>query len=258
MSKVYLAARYSRHPEMRGYRDDLEAMGHKVTARWIDCHTDVVGDFTSSFTQEFLNANPEKCGPLGQHDIDDLDAAEWVISFTGGGLKGGRHVEFGYALATGKRLVVVGPRENVFHTLASVEHFEDWPAARAALAESTVEPVRADPASDDLQVLGEEHAECVAGYHLLRIQLVERTRELAEARAQVAALGKQVERQNRLLLGADQGLAEFQGQRDKAIGLLHRLVVAAGCTWDPLQVPAVVDEAEGWIRDYMGTREVSP
>lgn len=141
MSKVYLAARYSRHPEMRGYRDELEAMGHKVTARWIDCHTDVVGDFTASFTQEFLNENPEKCEPLGQHDINDLDAADWVISFTGGGGKGGRHVEFGYAVATGKRLMVVGPRENVFHTLASVEHFEDWPAARAVLVESTVEPV---------------------------------------------------------------------------------------------------------------------
>ncbi len=30
---------------------------------------------------------------------------------------GGRHVEFGLALAQGKRVIIVGPRENVFHYL---------------------------------------------------------------------------------------------------------------------------------------------
>jgi hypothetical protein len=131
--KIYLAARYSRHPEMREVRDWLEEQGHKVTSRWIDCHSDIVGDFTSSFTQDFLNANPDRCAPLGQHDLDDLDEADWVISFTGGGLKGGRHVELGYALARGKRLFVVGPRENVFHTLPAVEHHPDWPALQEVL-----------------------------------------------------------------------------------------------------------------------------
>lgn len=131
--KIYLAARYSRHPEMREHREWLEELGHKVTSRWIDCHTDVVGDFTSSFTQEFLNAQPKLSAPLGQHDLDDLDEADSVISFTGGGLKGGRHVELGYALARGKRLLVVGPRENVFHTLPVVEHFDTWESAQVAL-----------------------------------------------------------------------------------------------------------------------------
>lgn len=138
MTSVYLAARYSRNAEMRDYRDDLLALGIKVTSRWIDCHTDVVGDFTASFTQEFLNANPEKCAPLGQHDLDDLDEADCVISFTGSGLKGGRHVELGYALARGKRLFVIGPRENVFHTLPIVEHFDDWDSAWPVLCEMGV------------------------------------------------------------------------------------------------------------------------
>lgn len=127
--KVYLAARYSRHDEMQGVRDVLSAaFGIEVTSRWIDCHTDVVGDFTSSFTPEFLAEHPEKCAPLGQHDIDDLLAADTCISFTsGGGGKGGRHVEFGVALALGLRLIVVGPREHIFHTLPQVEWFPNWP-----------------------------------------------------------------------------------------------------------------------------------
>lgn len=48
--------------------------------------------------------------------------------------RGGRHVEFGMALAMDKRLVVVGPRENVFHLLPAVEQFDTWPLALAALA----------------------------------------------------------------------------------------------------------------------------
>lgn len=36
--RIYLAARYSRNAEMRGVRDVLEGLGHKVTSRWIDQH----------------------------------------------------------------------------------------------------------------------------------------------------------------------------------------------------------------------------
>lgn len=139
--KVYLAARYSRHDEMQGVRDVLAVLqGIETTSRWIVCHTDVVGDFTASFTVEFLNAHPEKCAPLGQHDVDDLRAADTVISFTsGGGGKGGRHVEFGMAAALGKRLIVIGPREHVFHTLAEVDWYPDWPRFVMALQAARTE-----------------------------------------------------------------------------------------------------------------------
>lgn len=124
--KIYLASRYSRHAEMQGVRGVLETFNHKITSRWIDCHTDVMGNFTESFSQDFLNTNFADCAPLGQHDLDDILNSDCVISFTGSGSKGGRHVEFGYALALGKRLVLVGPRENVFHTLSVVEYHPSW------------------------------------------------------------------------------------------------------------------------------------
>lgn len=135
MTKIYLAARYSRNAEMRGVRDVLvEGLGFEVTSRWIDLHPDVAGDFTESFTRDALSSEPERCAPLGQHDLDDIDRADWVVSFTGGGRNGGRHVEFGYALAQGKRLFVVGERENVFHALSSVEQYPTWSAFVIALA----------------------------------------------------------------------------------------------------------------------------
>ena len=128
--KIYLAARYSKNPEMRGVRDVLVSLGHEVTSRWIDCHTDVVGDFTSSFTPAVLNERPHDCAPLGRHDLDDIDRADWVVSFTypegQDGGKGGRHVEFGYGLALGKRMCLVGPRQHIFHTLTEVEHHDTW------------------------------------------------------------------------------------------------------------------------------------
>jgi hypothetical protein len=123
--KIYLAARYSRNDEMRGVRDVLEAFGHTITSRWIDQHG---GNLLESFVAEKLNADPGDCAKYAQIDMDDLQAADVVVSFTsaGGGGKGGRHVEFGVALGLGKRLVVVGPRENVFHTLTGVEWYPDW------------------------------------------------------------------------------------------------------------------------------------
>lgn len=130
MSKVYLAARYSRHPEMRSVRDWLERRGFTVTSRWIDLHG---GQHETSFSADALNSDPESCAKIALDDLDDLREADVVISFTGGGGKGGRHAEFGAAAEAGKRLIVVGPREHVFHTLPQVEHFPDWPAARAAL-----------------------------------------------------------------------------------------------------------------------------
>lgn len=117
---IYLAARYSRNPEMREVRDRLEVLGHKVTSAWIDNHG---GELEKSFTPERLAAEPEFCARFAEVDVGDLLAAEIVVSFTGngGGGKGGRHVEFGLAVATCKRLIIVGPRENVFHCLPQVE-----------------------------------------------------------------------------------------------------------------------------------------
>ena len=123
--KIYLAARYSRNDEMRGVRDVLEAFGHEVTSRWIDQHG---GNLPESIVEEKLNAEPEACAEYALVDVEDLRAADVVVSFTSadGGGKGGRHVEYGLALGLGKRLVIVGPRENVFHTLPQVEWYPDW------------------------------------------------------------------------------------------------------------------------------------
>jgi len=130
--KIYLAARFSSHPEMQGVRDVLTALGHTVTSRWIDLHN---GQQPNSVLSQDLNDDPAAFEFIGVNDLEDLDAAETVISFTlvSGG-KGGRHVEFGYGLAAGKRMILVGPREHAFHCLPQVEHYPDWPRLVIALS----------------------------------------------------------------------------------------------------------------------------
>jgi len=139
--KYYFAGRYSRNAELRQYRDELTAAvpGARVTSRWIDLHPDIVGGLAQSFTPEALSADPASCWRFGQHDLEDLALSDAIVSFTGaGGGKGGRHVEHGIAIAfahtrlwTGDagnafRLIVVGPRENIFHTHPATEVFATW------------------------------------------------------------------------------------------------------------------------------------
>ena len=123
--RIYLAAAYERNDEMRGVRDVLVALGYEVTSRWID--QEVSGQTEAAGASE-LAVDPAAYVKFAHKDMDDLHAADTVISFTGGGHvgRGGHHIEFGLALAYGKRLVIVGPREHVFHTLPEVEWYPDW------------------------------------------------------------------------------------------------------------------------------------
>lgn len=113
--RVYLAAAFGRQAELRGYRADLEAAGHTVTSRWLD----------ENPTQESTHATwrDRACD-----DVEDIQSSGLMISFTEGvPARGGRHVEFGIALQRDLPLVLVGPVEHVFHTLAN-ERWDTWEA----------------------------------------------------------------------------------------------------------------------------------
>ena len=135
---IYLAARYSRLEELQGYADDLRAVGHRVEARWL------LGDHQIHEGADKVEAAtvsvPLEGRPFALDDYVDVLEADMLIAFSeepraGGASRGGRHVEFGMALAWGLKVVVVGPRENVFHTLREVNHFWRWSEALEALTE---------------------------------------------------------------------------------------------------------------------------
>lgn len=147
--RIYLAARYSRHPEMQQVRADLESLGHTVTSRWINGDHDLAGEPDVDGGSGVVDAETRerKRREWAEEDLADLQAADCCISFTepegniAGRGRGGRHVEFGVALATHKLCIVVGHRENVFHSCAGVVFHETWDRARAWIWDyATVQP----------------------------------------------------------------------------------------------------------------------
>jgi len=146
--KIYLAGRYSRREELCEYRKQLQELGHDVQSRWLDGKHQIsdtgkpIGDHGEALVEEIGNDNWERNSALrakfARDDWEDVTGADVVISFTeaprSNANRGGRHVEYGVALALGKRVIVVGHRENIFHWLPVVEFFETWEATKALIA----------------------------------------------------------------------------------------------------------------------------
>ncbi len=139
--KLYIAARYDRLEEINQKADELRALGHVIDCRWLN------GSHQLHPSPEGVDADsesvPMEARPFAEDDVSDLFASEGIVLFSepsnSHSKRGGRHVEFGIALALraarGKcfRLFVIGPRENVFHCLAEVERYFTWDEFKSAL-----------------------------------------------------------------------------------------------------------------------------
>lgn len=125
--RLYLASRFARGAEMEQFAEQARAAGFEVTSRW---HNGSHGD--PNIDSDLTHPGMPR---YAVEDLNDVARADVVVSFThGGGGKGGRHVEFGLGLAWNKRMVVVGPREHVFHTVDGVERVDTWSEALGLLS----------------------------------------------------------------------------------------------------------------------------
>lgn len=120
--KAYLAARYSRKNEIKGLVPIFGANGISVCSRWL--HETSPPDVT------LAEVSPEFCQETALVDLEDIEAADVLVFFAEDPLvgtpRGGRHVEFGFALGIGKRIAVIGKeRENIFHYLPQVSIYPD-------------------------------------------------------------------------------------------------------------------------------------
>jgi nucleoside 2-deoxyribosyltransferase len=116
--KIYIAAPYPIRDEAISIMHALEAHGHVVTSTWLR-QVDTMGDYYARLDL----ADVDACDMLLFYQPD-----EWVNKGTGG-----RHVEFGYAIARKKLVVMIGPHSNIFHYLDSVLHLESIGALLEAL-----------------------------------------------------------------------------------------------------------------------------
>lgn len=124
--KFYLAGAYSRRLEILGYANRMRALGFTVTSRWLDGSHEHTGGDPYDATRDERSA-------WAAVDLQDVDDADAVIMFETDAatprMRGGAHVEFGYAMAKGKQMIVVGydgGRHHIFHALPSVVHFHSF------------------------------------------------------------------------------------------------------------------------------------
>ncbi len=133
--RIYLAARFSRRDEVREYGDQLRGLGYTISAQWLTTTHVAPDNLDEEHVRGYVAEN------IARVDIADIMSSDAVIMFTesprSGGRRasrGGRHVEFGLALALMKRIIVVGPIENTFYTLPQAEVVKTWAEAKELLA----------------------------------------------------------------------------------------------------------------------------
>lgn len=135
--KLYIAGRYARRDEFSLLRIPLRQAGITVTSRWLDEKHSLIGS-TSELT-------PTERVLTALKDVEDVVAADGLLFFAEAPYdqppRGGRHVEFGMAIALGKPIFVIGEAENIFHYYPDVKHFstfeeflQNGPAFPATLA----------------------------------------------------------------------------------------------------------------------------
>lgn len=115
---VYIASRFERKHEMKALVSLFAEHNIQVEARWLD--EDI------SPQSQLSDLTPLYCRSKAEIDLEDINSSDTFVFFSDDRpitVRGGKHVEFGYALATGKRLVVIGPHENIFHYLPGVVQY---------------------------------------------------------------------------------------------------------------------------------------
>lgn len=133
--RYYFAGAYARRLKLAEYAEDLTGagIGAVVTSRWL---TDPQEAADAGFSADYLTDTDrvQRAWKYGERDLIDLTGSEAIVSFTGEGTRGGRHVEHGLAIDMRigthpqMRLIVVGPLEHVFHCHPKTEVFADFEA----------------------------------------------------------------------------------------------------------------------------------
>lgn len=115
MNKVYLSGSYSDKLVLTMKASELVTADVFITSRWL-------------FRTEAAVKTSSEWREVGMEDLEDIESADTFILVTGApSTGGGLFVELGYALAKGKRVVVIGElKGNPFYWLDAVERVPDW------------------------------------------------------------------------------------------------------------------------------------
>lgn len=120
---LYLASRYSRHPEMQEVAKLLQEDGHVIKSRWI---------WGNHEAGENIQGRELLTNRFAHEDLEDVISSDIIVIFAEEPrtmTRGGKHFEFGVAYALGLDVYVVGGdpevRENIFYWLNDVKYVKD-------------------------------------------------------------------------------------------------------------------------------------
>jgi hypothetical protein len=148
--KFYLTSRFSRREELRGYRNQLLALGHEVLGSWLDSSLVLdddapqsqpgnggggheAGEGSDMSFGDFKNTHKLKSraeilrAKVAQTVFAEISDCEGLIAFTDAenNTHGAALAEFGMALGQNKKLWIVGKRQHVLH-YHDVPCFPTW------------------------------------------------------------------------------------------------------------------------------------
>jgi len=128
---IYIAGWFGAKDRLRKERDRIHALGvGAVVSTWLDEETAAPEAPGETFV---IGATPEQCREYAVRDLGEVRYSDLLILDTiDVNPRGGREVEYGAAVISGLALWVVGPRRNVFHSVAH-RQFNAWSGAVAAL-----------------------------------------------------------------------------------------------------------------------------
>jgi nucleoside 2-deoxyribosyltransferase len=111
--EIYIAAPFTEREEAKFIRERLEKMGIISTARWIDSHLEE-------------GVSPEVARVEASADLLDITRADsfLLLNYTSYPCSPGRNIEFGWALAKGKRIFLLGEPSSVFHHHPNIIHIQ--------------------------------------------------------------------------------------------------------------------------------------
>ncbi len=142
--KVYLAAQYSWKDRLKKYAEELAAANIECTSSWLN------EKYAADATLQTIPTDAERV-KYAMADLIDINSSDVMVLFTVDPetpvVRGGRHFEAGYAFAlmiTGylggaPKLVVCGPRENIFYYLPQITVIPTWEATLEYLKQGAVE-----------------------------------------------------------------------------------------------------------------------
>ena len=122
----------------------LKSMGHSVTSRWVYEGDNATDDGV------WADLDDEQQADWASINLDGIDEADAIVIITehqgSEYVRGGRHVETGYALACKRRALlsqvhIIGPAENCFHHISDARRHATIPEFKAAVLVDAAEKV---------------------------------------------------------------------------------------------------------------------